>query len=118
MKGFRLQFGGQRVDLDRRWAGAPVSGPADDHCDVALPSLPPLPPHTRPPPPNPPYALRQSLYEAATTTYKATAAKSTEASSSKAPQTVTQVSEMGSLEKAPTFLSIGLEVQTPLQMKT
>jgi uncharacterized protein YggE len=54
--------------------------------------------------------------------YEVAAAKSTEASvqasSSEASQTVTHVSGMGSLEKAPTFLSIRLEVQTRLQTKT
>jgi uncharacterized protein YggE len=76
----------------------------------------------RPPLPNPPCALRQSKDEAAAATYKVAAAKSTEASaqvsSSEVPQMVTQVSGMGSVEKAPTFLSIRLEVQTQTKMKT
>lgn len=42
---------------------------------------------------------------------------SEQASSSDTPQTVTQVSGIGSLEKAPTFFSILLEVQTLSQTK-
>uniref|UniRef100_K4AG88 Uncharacterized protein n=1 Tax=Setaria italica TaxID=4555 RepID=K4AG88_SETIT len=67
------------------------------------------------------HLLRQTSFQLGTwcwLTQTVRAQASAQASSSETPQTVTQVSGMGSLEKAPTFLSIRLEVQTRSQTKT
>jgi hypothetical protein len=61
------------------------------------------------------HLLRQTSFELGTRCWLTQTAQ---ASSSETPQMVTQVSRIGSLEKASTFLSIRLEVQMRSQTKT
>jgi hypothetical protein len=61
------------------------------------------------------HLLRQTSFELGTRCWLTQMAQ---ASSSETPQMVTQVSRIGSLEKASTFLSIRLEVQMRSQTKT